>query len=42
MKFFFRLVRRTKKRIDALKEDKNTKWRVSGKDDWQNKHYESA
>lgn len=43
MKFFFQISQKEqKKRIDALKEDKNTKWRVSGKDDWQNKHYEKC
>ena len=43
MNFFFQISQKEqKKRIDALKEDKNTKWRVSGKDDWQNKHYEKC
>ncbi len=28
-----------KKRIEALKSDKNTKWRVSKSDEWQNEHY---
>lgn len=43
MKFFFQISQKEqKKRIDALKEDKNTKWRVSSKDDWQNKHYEKC
>ena len=43
MKFFFQISQKEqKKRIDALKEDKNTDWRVSGKDDWQNRHYEKC
>lgn len=43
LKFFFRISQKEqKKRIDALKEDKNTKWRVSANDDWQNKHYDKC
>ena len=43
MKFFFQISQKEqKKRIDALKEDKNTKWRVSANDDWQNKHYDKC
>lgn len=43
MKFFFQISQKEqKKRIDALKEDKNTGWRVSRKDDWQNEHYEKC
>ena len=40
MKFFFQISQKEqKKRIDILKDDKNTKWRVSANDDWQNRHY---
>ena len=40
MKFFFHISRNEqKKRIDVLKENKDTAWRVSEKDEWQNKHY---
>ena len=43
MKFFFQISRKEqKKRIDSLKADKDTAWRVSSKDDWQNKHYEKC
>ena len=43
MKFFFQISQKEqKKRIDILKEDKNTKWRVSDNDNWQNKHYEKC
>ncbi|MCI6244179.1 MAG: polyphosphate:AMP phosphotransferase [Agathobacter sp.] len=43
MKFFFQISQKEqKKRIDALKKDKNTSWRVSEKDDWQNKNYEKC
>ena len=43
LKFFFQISQKEqKKRIDALKEDKNTKWRVSANDDWQNKHYDKC
>lgn len=40
MKFFFRISEKEqKKRLNNLLEDKNTKWRVSENDLWQNKHY---
>ena len=43
LKFFFQISQKEqKKRIDVLKEDKNTKWRVSENDDWQNKHYDKC
>lgn len=43
LKFFFQISQKEqKKRIDILKEDKNTKWRVSENDDWQNKHYDKC
>lgn len=43
MKFFFQISQKEqKKRIDGLKEDKNTSWRVSDKDSWQNNHYEKC
>ncbi len=43
MKFFFQISQKEQKnRIDALKVDKNTSWRVSSKDDWQNAHYEKC
>ena len=43
MKFFFQISQKEqKKRIDILKEDKNTKWRVSDNDNWQNKHYDKC
>ncbi len=41
MKFFFDISRKEqKKRIDALKEDKNTRWRVDKDDIDENKHYD--
>ena len=40
MKFFFHIdEKEQKKRIEKLTGDKNTKWRVSEFDKWQNKHY---
>lgn len=43
MKFFFHISQKEqKKRIDALKSDKNTSWRVGEKDNWQNKHYDKC
>ncbi len=43
MKFFFQISQKEqKKRIDVLKEDKDTKWRVSDNDAWQNKHYDKC
>ena len=39
MKFFFHIEEKEqKKRLDGLLESKNTKWRVSDSDLWQNKH----
>lgn len=43
MKFFFHISQKEqKKRIDALKADKNTSWRVGEKDSWQNRHYDKC
>lgn len=43
MKFFFQISRKEqKKRIEILKENKDTRWRVSGDEDWQNKHYDKC
>ena len=40
MKFFFHISKKEQqKRLDALRENKNTSWRVSEEDLWQNKHY---
>lgn len=40
LKFFFHIGRKEqKKRIDELLSDKNTGWRVSGDDLWQNKNH---
>lgn len=40
MKFFFQIdEKEQKKRLDKLADDKNTSWRVSEHDVWQNKHY---
>lgn len=40
MKFFFQISEKEqKKRLDALRADKNTRWRVSRKDRMQNRHY---
>jgi len=41
MKFFFHIDKHEqKKRLEKLLDDKNTKWRVSDKDLWENKHYD--
>ena len=43
LKFFFQIdEKEQKKRIDALLDDKNTKWRVTDADLWQNKHYDKC
>ncbi len=43
LKFFFQIdEKEQKKRIEGLLEDKNTKWRVSENDLWQNKHYDKC
>ena len=43
MKFFFHIdEKEQKKRLDKLAADKNTCWRVSEHDVWQNKHYEKC
>ena len=43
MKFFCHISEKEqKKRIEALKEDIDTRWRVSENDKWQNKHYEKC
>ena len=43
LKFFFHISEKEqKKRIEELLNDKNTKWRVSKDDIWQNEHYEEA
>ena len=43
MKFFCHISEKEqKKRIEALKEDVDTRWRVSDNDKWQNKHYEKC
>lgn len=43
LKFFLHISKKQqKKRIDALKADKDAKWRVSKNDIWQNKHYEEC
>ena len=43
MKFFFQISRKEqKKRIEVLKENKDTRWRVSGDEDWQNMHYDKC
>ena len=40
VKFFFQISEKEqKKRLELLKDDKNTKWRVNQDDSWQNKHY---
>lgn len=40
LKFFFHISEKEqKKRLDGLREDKNTRWRVSENDSWQNRHY---
>ena len=43
MKFFFQISRKEqKKRISELEEKKDTAWRVSDCDRWQNKHYDKC
>ena len=43
MKFFFHIsMKEQKKRLSALKESKNTSWRVSEEDLWQNRHYDEC
>lgn len=43
VKFFFHINRKEqKKRLDALEEDKNTKWRAADSDFWENKHYDEC
>lgn len=43
MKFFFHISRKEqKRRIEALRSDKNTSWRVGERDSWQNRHYDKC
>jgi len=43
IKFFLNVDKKTQKeRIDALLSDKNTKWRVTRDDIWQNENYEAC
>ena len=43
VKFFFHIGEKTqKKRLKDLESDTYTKWRVSDKDRWQNKHYDKC
>ena len=43
VKFFFHIEEKEqRKRIEALEEDEHTKWRVSKRDKWQNKHYDKC
>ena len=43
VKFFFDISEKEqKKRIDALKDNDDTKWRVGDFDKWQNKHYKKC
>lgn len=43
LKFFFHISEKEqRKRMNDLIGDKNTRWRVSSKDLWQNKHYEKC
>ena len=43
MKFFFHISRKEqKKRLEALQEDKNTRWRVNDDDLYENKHYDEC
>ena len=43
LKFFFNIDKKEqKKRLKKLVEDKNTAWRVSKHDRWQNKHYDEC
>lgn len=43
LKFFFHISKKEQEhRIDALRADKDTAWRVSGGDLWQNRHYDKC
>lgn len=43
MKFFLHISEKEqKKRIESLKKDIDTRWRVSDTDKWQNKHYDKC
>ena len=43
VKFFLNVDKKTQKeRIESLLSDKNTKWRVTKDDIWQNKHYDEC
>ncbi|MBQ6385575.1 MAG: phosphate--AMP phosphotransferase [Lachnospiraceae bacterium] len=43
MKFFFHISKKEqKKRLDALKANKDTKWRVDDEDYWENDNYEDC
>ena len=43
VKFFFQITAREQaKRLEELEEDKDTAWRVSAYDKWQNRHYEKC
>ena len=43
IKFFFHISKKEqRKRMDVLLDDKNTSWRVTDKDKWQNKNYEKC
>lgn len=43
IKFFFHISKKEqRKRMDVLLEDKNTSWRVTDKDKWQNRNYEKC
>ena len=43
LKFFCHISKKEqKKRIEALEEDVDTRWRVSDNDKWQNKHYDKC
>ena len=43
MKFFFHISKKEQeKRLRALEADKNTRWRVSEGDLWENRHYDEA
>lgn len=43
VKFFFHITKKEqRRRMDGLLADKNTRWRVTDKDKWQNKNYEKC
>ncbi len=43
MKFFFQISEKDqRKRLERLRKDKNTRWRVSDSDLWQNEHYKQC